>query len=87
MQNIFSLLERLKNLPYEQMLVMLQAIQEKQGRPLSIRAFAEAAETSPRRIRRLIRQGRLRTLENQAGEVRIPEPTRCRFLCPATKPP
>lgn len=40
---------------------------------MSIRAFAEAAETSPRRIRRLIRQGRLRTLENQAGEVRIPE--------------
>lgn len=52
---------------------MLQAIQENQGRPLSIRAFAEAAETSPRRIRRLIRQGRLRTVENQAGEVRIPE--------------
>lgn len=52
---------------------MLHAIQEKQGRPLSIRAFAEAAETSPRRIRRLIRQGRLRTIENQAGEVRIPE--------------
>ncbi len=40
---------------------------------MSIRAFAEAAETSPRRIRRLIRQGRLRTIENQAGEVRIPE--------------
>lgn len=52
---------------------MLHAIQETKGRPLSIRAFAEAAETSPRRIRRLIRQGRLRTLENQAGEVRIPE--------------
>ncbi len=52
---------------------MLHAIQENKGRPLSIRAFAEAAETSPRRIRRLIRQGRLRTLENQAGEVRIPE--------------
>lgn len=52
---------------------MLQAVQENQGRPLSIRAFAEAAETSPRRIRRLIRQGRLRTVENQAGEVRIPE--------------
>lgn len=52
---------------------MLQAVQEQQGRPLSIRAFAEAAETSPRRIRRLIRQGRLRTIENQAGEVRIPE--------------
>lgn len=43
------------------------------SRPLSIRAFAEAAGTSPRRIRRLIRQGRLRTVENQAGEVRIPE--------------
>lgn len=43
------------------------------GRPLSVRAFAEAAETSPRRIRRLIRQGRLQTIENQAGEVRIPE--------------
>lgn len=40
---------------------------------MSIRAFAEAAETSPRRIRRLIRQGRLRTIENQAGEVRVPE--------------
>jgi len=52
---------------------MLQAIQETQGRPMSIRAFAEAAETSPRRVRRLIRQGRLRTVENQAGEVRIPE--------------
>lgn len=52
---------------------MLHAIQETKGRPMSIRAFAEAAETSPRRIRRLIRQGRLRTLENQAGEVRIPE--------------
>jgi hypothetical protein len=55
------------------MLVMLQAVQENTGRPISIRAFAEAAETSPRRIRRLIRQGRLRTVENQAGEVRIPE--------------
>lgn len=43
------------------------------SRPLSIRAFAEAAGTSPRRVRRLIRQGRLRTLENQAGEVRVPE--------------
>lgn len=52
---------------------MLHAIQETKGRPMSIRAFAEAAETSPRRIRRLIRQGRLRTIENQAGEVRIPE--------------
>lgn len=52
---------------------MLHAIQENKGRPMSIRAFAEAAETSPRRIRRLIRQGRLRTIENQAGEVRIPE--------------
>ena len=52
---------------------MLQAVQEQQGRPLSIRAFAEASETSPRRIRRLIRQGRLRTIENHAGEVRLPE--------------
>jgi len=52
---------------------MLNAVQDTQGRPLSIRAFAEAAETSPRRIRRLIRQGRLRTIENQAGEVRVPE--------------
>ena len=43
------------------------------GRPLTVRAFAEAADTSPRRIRRLIRQGRLSTTENQAGEVRIPE--------------
>lgn len=58
---------------YEQVLVMLHILQEKQGRPMSIRAFAEAAETSPRRIRRLIRQGRLRTIENQAGECRIPE--------------
>lgn len=40
---------------------------------MSIRAFAEASQTSPRRIRRLIRQGRLQTIENQAGEVRIPE--------------
>lgn len=55
------------------MVVMLQVYQETKGRPMSIRAFAEAAETSPRRIRRLIRQGRLRTIENQAGEVRIPE--------------
>ena len=58
---------------YEQVLVMLHILQDKQGRPMSIRAFAEAAETSPRRIRRLIRQGRLRTIENQAGECRIPE--------------
>lgn len=43
------------------------------GRPLTVRSFAEAADTSPRRIRRLIRQGRLSTTENQAGEVRIPE--------------
>ena len=43
------------------------------GRPLTVRAFAEAADTTPRRIRRLIRQGRLVTTENQAGEVRIPE--------------
>ena len=55
------------------MVVMLNVLQDTQGRPLSIRAFAEAAETSPRRIRRLIRQGRLRTIENQAGEVRVPE--------------
>jgi len=40
---------------------------------MSIRSFAEASETSPRRIRRLIRAGRLRTVENQAGELRIPE--------------
>jgi superfamily II RNA helicase len=52
---------------------MLHAVQDQPGRPMSIRAFAEAAETSPRRIRRLIRQGRLRTIENQAGEVRVPE--------------
>ena len=43
------------------------------SRPLSIRAFADLAETSPRRIRRLIRQGRLRTTTNSAGETRIPE--------------
>lgn len=43
------------------------------GRPLSIRAFSEAAETSPRRVRRLIRQGRLRVVENGGGEVRIPQ--------------
>lgn len=43
------------------------------GRPLSIRAFADLAETNPRRIRRLIRQGRLRTTTNSAGEIRIPE--------------
>ncbi|MCA9791106.1 MAG: hypothetical protein KC910_04895 [Candidatus Eremiobacteraeota bacterium] len=52
------------------------ALPEKQsqaGRPLSIRAFADLAGTNPRRIRRLIRQGRLRTVINQAGETRIPE--------------
>jgi hypothetical protein len=43
------------------------------SRPLSIRAFADLAETSPRRIRRLIRQGRLRTVTNSVGETRIPE--------------
>lgn len=43
------------------------------SRPLSIRAFADLAETSPRRIRRLVRQGRLRTTTNSAGETRIPE--------------
>jgi hypothetical protein len=43
------------------------------GRPLSIRAFADLAQTSPRRIRRLVRQGRLRTTTNSAGEIRIPE--------------
>lgn len=43
------------------------------SRPLSIRAFADLAETSPRRVRRLIRQGRLRTTTNSAGETRIPE--------------
>ena len=43
------------------------------SRPLSIRAFADLAETSPRRVRRLIRQGRLRTVTNSAGETRIPE--------------
>lgn len=43
------------------------------SRPLSIRAFADLAETSPRRIRRLIRQGRLRTTTNSGGETRIPE--------------
>lgn len=50
-------------------------ISERAGgsRPLTVRAFAEAAQTSPRRIRRLIRQGRLSTTENQAGELRIPE--------------
>lgn len=45
----------------------------KSGRPLSIRAFADLAGTSPRRVRRLIRQGRLRTVENAAGETRVPE--------------
>lgn len=43
------------------------------SRPLSIRAFADLAETSPRRVRRLIRQGRLQTVMNSAGETRIPE--------------
>ena len=43
------------------------------SRPLSIRAFADLAETSPRRVRRLIRQGRLQTTTNSAGETRIPE--------------
>lgn len=43
------------------------------SRPLSIRAFADLAETSPRRVRRLIRQGRLRTVTNSVGETRIPE--------------
>lgn len=43
------------------------------SRPLSIRAFADLAETSPRRIRRLVRQGRLRTTVNSNGETRIPE--------------
>lgn len=43
------------------------------SRPLSIRAFADLAETSPRRIRRLVRQGRLRTTTNSNGETRIPE--------------
>lgn len=70
---VFDWVKRLKKNLYEQMVVMLSAVQENQGRPMSIRAFAEAAETSPRRIRRLIRQGRLRTVENQAGEVRVPE--------------
>ena len=43
------------------------------SRPLSIRTFADLAETSPRRVRRLIRQGRLRTTTNSVGETRIPE--------------
>ena len=43
------------------------------SRPLSIRAFADLAETSPRRVRRLIRQGRLQTVMTSAGETRIPE--------------
>ncbi len=43
------------------------------SRPLSIRAFADLAETSPRRIRRLVRQGRLQTTVNSTGETRIPE--------------
>ena len=43
------------------------------SRPLSIRAFSDLAETSPRRVRRLIRQGRLQTVTNSAGETRIPE--------------
>ncbi len=47
--------------------------QSQSNRPLSIRAFADLASTSPRRIRRLIRQGRLRTIPTQSGEVRIPE--------------
>ena len=43
------------------------------SRPLSIRAFADLAETSPRRVRRLIRQGRLQTVLTSVGETRIPE--------------
>lgn len=57
-----------------------QETQELSGRPMSIRAFAEAAATSPRRVRRLIRQGRLRTVENQSGEVRVPESELHRLL-------
>lgn len=53
--------------------------QGRSSRPLSIRAFADLAETSPRRIRRLIRQGRLRTTTNSAGETRIPESELCRL--------
>ena len=54
-------------------MAILNSFPNPSGRPMSIRAFAEASQTSPRRIRRLIRQGRLQTIENQAGEVRIPE--------------
>src|SRR5262245_39905959 len=55
------------------MMAASESILLESTRPMSIRAFAEAAETSPRRIRRLIRQGRLRTIMNQSGETRIPE--------------
>lgn len=54
-------------------MALLDENQGRSSRPLSIRAFADLAETSPRRIRRLIRQGRLRTTTNSAGETRIPE--------------
>ena len=78
---IFCFSKRLKNPQDEQLLAMMipqpdfNSARPKgdAGRPLTVRAFSEAAETSPRRIRRLIRQGRLSTTENQAGEVRIPE--------------
>jgi hypothetical protein len=39
------------------------------SRPLSIRAFADLAETSPRRVRRLIRQGRLRTVTKKQNRM------------------
>lgn len=60
----FNILEAVVGLPEKH---------NQSNRPLSIRAFADLAGTSPRRVRRLIRQGRLRTVENQAGETRVPE--------------
>ncbi len=78
--SFFSFKERGRNWSQEHMFAMISepyqprlSIRSDAGRPLTIRAFAEAADTSPRRIRRLIRQGRLTTTENQAGEIRVPE--------------
>ncbi len=80
MQEFFAFKERGRNWSQEHMFAMISepyqprlSIRSDAGRPLTIRAFAEAADTSPRRIRRLIRQGRLTTTENQAGEIRVPE--------------
>src|SRR5947208_2445782 len=58
--------KRLNILKTEHTVAMAISDVSETSRPLSVRAFAEAAETSPRRIRRLIRQGRLLTVENQA---------------------